>query len=299
MVKSKLVLGTVQLGMPYGVRNAPRPTRNEAFAILDEAYKSGINTFDTAFSYGEAEDVLGAWIEQRGLAQSVYVVTKMRAGALDASEPAEEVIKRELEASLKRLRLSSVDGYLLHAPESMYEEDVRGGLSRVKREGLTRQVGVSIYDEKEALFAAENNMDHIQVPYNVLDQRLDKTNFFEVAAKNNATIFARSPLLQGLLVMKPEEIPPHLSAARQYIERFQGFAREAGLSSLAAAFQYVYCRPQVHHVVFGVQTVEQLREIIASVGESQEAQWMTEARDAFADTPREVVNPRLWDTSHY
>ena len=55
----RLVLGTVQLGLSYGVDSMPQPTKAESFGILDQAYAAGIRIFDTASAYGSAEEVLG------------------------------------------------------------------------------------------------------------------------------------------------------------------------------------------------------------------------------------------------
>ena len=60
---SKLSLGTVQLGMPYGISNVDgKPPEAIARNILDAAMHSGITTFDTSESYGSAEDVIGKYI---------------------------------------------------------------------------------------------------------------------------------------------------------------------------------------------------------------------------------------------
>lgn len=62
----------VQLGMKYGLNNTHgQPTTEESFSILDTALAEGIDTFDTAYAYGTAEDVLGAWIRERSLAGKV------------------------------------------------------------------------------------------------------------------------------------------------------------------------------------------------------------------------------------
>ena len=80
----KLVLGTVQLGMKYGLCNTHgQPTQEESFSILDAALAAGIDTFDTAFAYGTAEDMLGAWMQERSLAGKVRVISKMKPHVLN------------------------------------------------------------------------------------------------------------------------------------------------------------------------------------------------------------------------
>lgn len=93
MNKSRLVLGTAQLGMKYGIANTSgAPAKDEAFAILDAALEGGINTFDTAAAYGESEGVLGAWIGSRAAKKDIYIITKIA-----GDDPA--TMRREIEAS--------------------------------------------------------------------------------------------------------------------------------------------------------------------------------------------------------
>jgi len=296
MTRSRLVLGTVQLGMPYGVRAGAQPSQDEAFRILDEAYERGVNTFDTASSYGSAEDVLGQWMTRRGNQSEIFVITKMRHGALgeDPRASAADIADRELMVSLSRLKLEHVDGYLLHDPALLRRENMVDALLKLKERGLTAHVGVSVYDESDALASAESRLDYIQVPYNVLDQRLHRTEFFSLARESGKTIFSRSALLQGLLTMDIADVPQHLSVARPFLERFHAIAKKADRSPLAAAFQYAYIRSPADNIVFGVDSREQLREILALAKEAKDEPWMAEIQKTFVDVPREVVDPRLW-----
>ena len=60
MKENKLVLGTAQLGLNYGVANKTgKPTQNKAFEIMKYAVENGINYFDTAYNYGNSEIIIG------------------------------------------------------------------------------------------------------------------------------------------------------------------------------------------------------------------------------------------------
>ena len=62
---SAFALGTVQLGLTYGLgEHAEKPTEEAAFAILDRAVELGVNTLDTANNYGDSEAVIGRWLTQ-------------------------------------------------------------------------------------------------------------------------------------------------------------------------------------------------------------------------------------------
>ncbi|MBI4087892.1 aldo/keto reductase [Candidatus Kaiserbacteria bacterium] len=293
MNKSRLVLGTAQLGMEYGVANTRgAPSKDEAFAILDAAREATINTFDTAPAYGVAEDILGEWMRERAVADSSYVVTKLK-----GDDPA--TVKNDMKSSLSRLRLERLDGCLLHAPENMYDANVMNSLHEAKKAGLTSHIGVSVYDETDALHALELGMDYIQVPYNAFDQRLDNTDFFDQAKKKRVTVFARSPFLQGLLLMEPERLPRHLAHARVYLEQFIDIAAKYGLSQLEAALGFAYYHSRADHIVFGVERVEQLEEILAALKKTPHkvAPWVKEMAITFRTIDTMITDPRSWKTA--
>jgi len=300
MNNSKLVLGTVQFGMKYGLNNLHgQPTREEAFSILDAALATGIDTFDTAYAYGTAEDVLGAWIRDRSLAGKVRVISKMKPHALNDypdGTKASEVVQTELEKSLARLGVKSLDGYLFHSPHYIYMSHMVEGLREAKEAGLVKHIGVSIYDEGEALQAAELGVDYVQVPYNAFDQRLDATDFFDIAKKNKVTVFARSPFLQGLLLMRPSELPEHLAQLRPHLERFIAIAARHDLTQAEAAMRFVLGACRAGHIVFGVDTLSQLKEDIGIANEQpvNENNLVAEIKEAFSALNHGAINPSLW-----
>ncbi len=296
-MKNKFVLGTAQMGMKYGLANSHgQPTQEEAFAILDAALAGGIDTFDTAWAYGTAEDVFGAWIRARSLAGKVQVISKMKPHAVNDypdGTKASEVVRAELENSLARLNLDSLDGYLFHSPHYIYMSHMVEAMRQMQKEGRVKHIGVSVYNEPEALQAAELGVDYVQVPYNVFDQRLDKTNFFELAEKNQVTVFARSPFLQGLLLMQPNELPTHLAYLRPHLEQFIEIAKRYHLTQAEAALQFSATSARAPYVVFGVEEVEQLTQNFAMSHEAS-ATFIIEIQNAFSILNHGAINPSLW-----
>lgn len=299
--KSRLILGTAQLGMDYGINNrAGQPPKSEAFSMLDAAFSRGINTFDTAQAYGNAEEILGEWIKSRSLSGAVYVISKMKSHALNGAASRTEEVEVEIEKSLRRLQLDAMDGCLLHSPRDMDIPHIINGLRNAQKEGLVKHIGVSTYQEVDALRAVDLGFSYVQVPYNVFDQRLDATDFFERAEEHGTTVFARSPFLQGLMLMKPEDIPSHLATARPYVQRFIEVTARHQLSPLEASLLFVLSRPGIDHVVFGVDTRLQLGELCSIASRHADAglskSLMSELRDVPHEIPYGIVNPSLWQT---
>lgn len=291
---SKLCLGTVQLGMKYGVKNelGRQPTEEESFAVLRTAKNGGVEFLDTASVYGEAETLLGRFgIERAGF----HVISKLRPWG--QRETDKEAVLLEIEASLQRLKVKRLYGYMLHRTKDMNNEAVVQGMMGAKERGYTEHIGVSVYEPEEALRVVRSGVwDMIQIPYNVLDQRLDGTDFFALAKKNHVRVFARSAFLQGLLLMDPEHLPIQLQKARLYVEKFRHIVVENHFTPEEGAMLYSYCHPGVDYVVFGVDTEEQLIKNI-KVCEKAEAfnDCWKELNGGFSGVPREIVVPSLWN----
>src|SRR3989344_4251417 len=230
----KIVLGTVQLGMKYGLANTHgQPTKDQAFNILDTALVSGIEYLDTAWAYGTSEDVIGEWIRNRPSSKRIKIISKLKPHVLNDypdGTKAYEVLKKEVDKSLERLNIKVLDGYMLHSPYYVYSKHIMDGLKKIKEEGKVKNIGVSVYDEAEALEAVKFGVDYIQIPYNIFDQRLDKTDFFDLAEKNKVKVFARSPFLQGVLLMQPDRLPENLSYLRDHLEKLINIANKYNLT---------------------------------------------------------------------
>ncbi len=290
---SKLCLGTVQLGMKYGVKNelGRQPTEEESFAVLRAAKIGGIDFLDTASVYGEAETLLGHFgVEQAGF----HVISKLRPWGQQTTD--KEAVLLEIESSLQRLKIKKLYGYMLHRAEDMNREAVAQGMVIAKKEGLVKNIGVSVYEPEEALRVIQAGIwDMIQIPYNVLDQRLDETDFFELAKKNHVKVFARSAFLQGLLLMEPEHLPPHLQKAVPYIEKFRQIVAKNHYTPEEGAMLFSYCHPEIDYVVFGVDTEAQLIRNVEICNKAKAfGNCWNVLRGAFTDVPREIVVPSLW-----
>lgn len=294
---ARLALGTMQLGRTYGVDGAPQPSSDESHTILDRALSAGITAFDTAGDYGSAADLLGEWMQERGVLTTVSVVSKLEprvlgeaAGDVDAVR----IVHANAEQTLKRLRVPRLSSYLLSNSRYVFREDALAALRALKRENLVGSIGVSIYDEDEAQEALRQRLDCIEVPYNAFDQRLDKTDFWKMAQQQGTTVLARSPFLQGLLVMRPEQVPLHLAQALPHLETFIDIARQHGLSQVQAALLFSLHACPAQYIVFGVKTLAQLEEILVAALVELPPGFVEAVKEHFEKVDCAIVNPSLW-----
>lgn len=281
---NKLVLGTVQFGLDYGINNfAGKPSKEESLKMLSFAYENGIKIFDTAYAYGNAEEILGEFCKKRNFFGEIKIITKIKNLS-------------EFDGSLAKLEMDYVDGCLLHDPEDIKNKTIINSLKKIKDSGLAKNIGVSVYDPKDAIFSANiKEIDYIQIPYSIFDQRLDKTDFFELAEKNNKKVFARSVFLQGLLIMPELEIPEYIKDAKPYLAKLDKIVRKYRLSKKQAALHFVLENKNINYAVFGAENIDQIKEIIDISSQKIDfSECKKELEDEFKEVPKYIISPNLW-----
>ena len=136
---NKLVLGTVQFGLQYGINSAGRPSEETVKGILAEAAKGGIITLDTSSAYGNSEEVLGDTITPE---EKFRIVSKFPKGETPVTEM--------FNGSLNRLKVNQLYGYLLHHFE-VYKNNpkVWDEFVALKESGKVQKIGFSLYSPED------------------------------------------------------------------------------------------------------------------------------------------------------
>lgn len=282
-----LALGTVQLGMPYGIANrAGRPDMAEAAAIVAAARAGGIDTLDTAQGYGEAEEVLGTV----GV-QDFRVVTKI-GPVPDGAEPG-PWMRAAVEGSLIRLGITALDGLLLHTPDQLLGP--RGGeiaeaLDALGRAGLARRTGVSIYgpDALDAL-TARHPPGLVQAPLNLFDRRLIESGWAARLTAAGAEIHTRSAFLQGLLLLPPAERPAQFDRFAGVWAAWDAWQQATGIDAAEACLRFARAQAPVSRVVVGVETAAQLEALLAIPDAP-----LPSLPDLPRPVPDDLIDPSRW-----
>ena len=284
---SKLILGTVQFGLNYGIANSEgKPDLSKVRSILRRAADHGIRVLDTAAAYGDSETVIGTLLgEDPALKRHFQVVSKIPPLPKDASpEQLRAFIGNSVDTSLRRLGLDSLYGILFHREEDAPRLPV---LQELKARGKVLHCGFSADGFlPEDLSAAEM----IQVPGNVLDRR-----FIPFPGKKPAKLFVRSVYLQGLLMMPEEKIPSELSGVIPYRRKLTALAEKNGMSPAELYMRYLFSFPEIDGVLTGVDNPDQL-DFNARMAESGplEPEQLREILDLIPDLPEAWIRPKLW-----
>jgi aryl-alcohol dehydrogenase-like predicted oxidoreductase/spore coat polysaccharide biosynthesis protein SpsF (cytidylyltransferase family) len=306
---NRLVIGTAQWGSKYGITNESRPpSLVECRAMLEFAHFNGIRALDTARAYGESERLIGMALREQSWRMAVH--TKLAPfDALSCGSglsSAQNMVECSVLRSCRALQTDSLDTLLLHRASEL--QTLRGAvwetILSLQREGLIKRVGVSVQSPEELRLALQaEKVEHIQMPFNVLDWRWDHLIRLIVAekSKRSLTIHVRSIFLQGLLLSKNELLwkAAHVTDPSSLINWLATFASSIKAKSLAeASLRYVASHNWIDGVVVGIDNMSQLQKNVHSLDNSE---WRPEF-NSFIESSRPMVtnatlNPALWRRS--
>lgn len=294
-----LCLGTAQLGMHYGINNkVGKLEKSEVFKILDTAIGAGIRMIDTASIYGEAEELLGNYLTEHNEAgKNVKIITK-QCNSIEGKSFAQvdKEIRCELEESLQRLKRDAIDGYLLHLYREVDNAYTLKALQKLKEERIVKNIGVSVYEVDEAEIALQSSeIDYLQMPCSIFDQRGLTSGVFEKAKKAGVTVFTRSAFLQGLLMMDVNDVPMHLKEIVPYLQTFEKLLNEYELDRRHAIIKFILEKECIDYMVFGVETEEQLRDIVRESDKKDlPKEFVQKLVEKFASISEKLILPIHW-----
>ena len=221
---------------------------------LMDAYKRGVNYFDTAYIYPGSEDTLGRFLEKHSLRDKVNIATKMPQYLVRKTD----AFDRYFDEELKRLRTDHIDYYLMHMftdPEEWENLKRLGILSWVeekKKAGAIRNFGFS-YHGNTAMFLKilnDYDWDFCQIQYNYLDETSQAGRVgLETAYAKGIPVIIMEPLRGGRLVnMLPDQ-------AKKLIAE-----NEKHRSPAEWGLRWLWDQPGVTCVLSGMNSVDMVRE---------------------------------------
>jgi len=256
LLAQRLCIGTVQLGMRYGVAN--RTGLPDAYTILELiklCNKNKINCFDTAEAYGESETVLGITFASLGLSQCVQVVSKGTLCNLS--------LRKTITGSLNRIGVARLHAWMLHDQQQLDLWNLARAeeAAQLHADGLVERFGLSCYHPEFALRGVEEmGLKVVQFPGNPFDRRFLRNRVLDRIAATGAWVFVRSIYLQGLCLLPLNEVPGRIPDAQAAVLRLSDFCQQNDLTRDAFCFHYILAKTQAAgaRLVVGLETPSQL-----------------------------------------
>ena len=257
----------------------------QAIAAIKRALDLGINWIDTAAVYGlgHSEELVGRALKGRD--ERPYVFTKCSRLWDDKGNPygnlKADSIRREAEASLKRLQVDVIDLYQMHWPEP--ERDIEEGwtaMARLKEEGKVRYIGVSNFNVEQMRRAMKiAPIDSLQPPYSLISRDTER-ELLPFCEENTIGVIVYSPMASGLLTgsMTRERIAnlpdddwrkrdarfqePQLSRNLALVEKLNEIGFTHNLSPGIVAIAWTLRQPAVTGAIVGVRNPVQIENLL-------------------------------------
>ncbi|WP_281194926.1 aldo/keto reductase [Halorubrum sp. F4] len=303
MTVSKICLGCMSFGDPDWREWVLG--EEEGKELVERALELGINFFDTAnmYSNGESERVLGEALE--GHREETVVATKGYF-RMDESNPnsgglSRKAVEQELEHSLDRLGMETVDLYQIHRldPETPIEGTL-AALDDAVRRGKARYVGASsmwAHEFAEALYASDRlGLDRfatMQNHYNLV-YREEEREMLPLCEKEGIGVMPWSPLARGYLTRPDEEIDATLRGRTEehmyehpyregngpaVNERVEEFADEKGVKMAQIALAWQFHKDTVDAPIVGTSSIEHLEDAVEALDvdlSDSDVEWLEE-----------------------
>jgi aryl-alcohol dehydrogenase-like predicted oxidoreductase len=259
----------------------------DSIAAIRSALDKGLNWIDTAAVYGlgHSEEVVGKAV--KGRANPPYIFTKCERIWNERGEIAKSLkadsIRREVEASLRRLGIERIDLYQIHWPEP--DEDVEEGwstLAQLKAEGKVRYIGVSNFNVPQLRRAqAIAPVTSLQPPYSMISPEIEE-EILPYCGANNIGMLAYSPMKSGLLsgAMTRERVAklpeddfrrrtpnyqePLLTRNLELAELLRQIGQRHGRNAGEVAIAWVLRRPEVTAAIVGMRSARQVEGVIGA-----------------------------------
>jgi uncharacterized protein len=289
MKVEKLILGTVQFGLTYGINNVQgKPREHEVVEILDLARSKGIKTLDTADAYGNATELLGDYMKHH-TAGTFKINTKFK-GTTSAG-----AIRQQLERSLLQLNVDTIKVYFYHSYQEFVElPEVMNELVQLRNSGVIKQIGVSVYSNEEFAIATDHpEVNVIQIPFNALDNLSQRGELMHKARLQGKVIQVRSVFLQGLFFKELSAYPSQLEPLKRYIQELHSTVKRSGRTMEDIALSYALNQPDIDQVIIGVDTKQQLMKNVG-FAEATLPEDIREAIDAIQVKEVELLYPKNW-----
>lgn len=285
---SKLILGTVQMGLAYGINNTMgKVSLENSHAILKHAFDNGIEILDSAEAYGNAHEVIGSFHKNHPT-KSFEIITKLP-HQFDAD------INDKVNSYLTDLQVSQLHALLFHSFSS-YTENIHNFkvLTDLKDQGKIKHIGVSVYTNEEIEAVLSNNaIDIIQLPFNLFDNLNLRGDILEKAKSKGKIIHTRSALLQGLFFKDIDSDNHTVQKLKNELLQMSAITKSSNTSIAHLALNYCLQQNTIDNVLIGVDSKSQLEDNLQSLNYTLEPSTIQEI-NTIKVADNTLLNPSLW-----
>ena len=283
----KLVVGSAQLGMNYGLFNNKKISFKEFKKIEKLVLKSKINFIDTATSYGDSEKIIG-----NSKLKKLHIITKIK-----IPNKKNIIVKnwllKEISKSLSKLKIKKIYGVLIHDYKDLLGKHGKKyllSLQELKRRNIIKYIGISVYEPLEIKKIWNFwKPDIIQIPFNPIDNRILDSGWVDILKKFKVKIYARSIFLQGLLINEDSSFKINKNF-KIILNKYKNWCFRNNISLMQGCLHFVKQFKKIDYLVVGFNNYNQLKEIIDVFKKKQII-----IPKKFSTNKINLIDPRKWN----
>lgn len=290
----KLVLGSAQFGINYGIANSKGKLKNkEIKKIINISKKKGVLKIDTAINYGSSQKDLG-----KNNLDKFKIITKLPSLPLSIREKdISQWVELKIRNSLKELKVKKIYGLLFHEPQNLLDKKGKqlfNSVNNLKKNGLIDKIGISVNNFKILRkLVGLYSFQIVQVPFNILDRRVLK--FINLLKRKKIKIYARSIFLQGLLLSEKIFRKKKFSKWKKIWDLWKLYNIKNNSSYLYSALSFVVLNKKIDYVVIGVDNSYNFKEIIKNINLIKKSDKKFKFLDnTLVCADENLINPSMW-----
>lgn len=284
----KLILGTVQFGLNYGINNLNgKVSLQDSLDILGCAFDNGIKILDSAEVYGNAHQVIGMFHNENP--KKIFkVITKL-------PNQINDDIFQKVDGYLKELNVTQLETLMFHSYKS-YKDNIENFdvLKKLKSDKKIKSLGVSVYtnDEIENVILNQD-IDIIQLPFNLFDNVNVRNEILQKAKSKGKIIHTRSALLQGLFFKDINDTNTTVQNLKNELSLLNDISNRDKASISEVALSYCLNQKNIDNVLIGVDSIDQLKDNIETINYTLK-QKTVDIINNIKVKNLDFLNPSLW-----
>lgn len=288
-MERKLILGTVQFGIDYGVNNSiGKLEENQVLELFKIAHNQGIRILDTAEVYGNAHEIIGNFHKKNDDSR-FKIITKFPHSVKYNS------INNKVLQYLEQLAVSSIEVLMFHSFESFKTNyKALDSLKELKSKGSIKNIGVSVYtNEHLKQLLNEDLITVIQFPFNMLDNFNVRGDLLDQLKQKGKSIHTRSAFLQGMFFKNTNDKSPIVQNLKTELKILNQIIIDSNCSMEELALSYCLHQENIDNVIIGVDSILQLNANIkaSSYNISQDD---IKVINNIQVKDLDLLNPSLW-----
>lgn len=290
ILNNKLIIGTVQLGLNYGINNKlGKPSLDHSFKILSSSFDNGIKTLDSAEAYGDAHNIIGSF-HKTNPSKKFNIITKIPNGSKLKN------IHQKINKYLKDLNVDFIDVLMFHSFDT-YLENLKDFkiLSNLKDNNVINKIGVSVYKNCQIeKILDDEKIEVVQLPFNLFDNINKRGKYLIKLKKAGKIVHSRSAFLQGIFFKDPLDPNPNVRKLSKELIFLNQLSEKFKIDISSFALNYCLSQENIDNVIIGTDSEIQLKQNIENIKLNIDDFLLDEINSIFIENEN-ILNPSLWD----